>query len=411
MSPCFAAIVLLALVNPISSLERVSSLRNSSLKQNGIASGSRLAVHGGFDQNGLDSGIPRNMKEAGDGLWQYDLLTELPSFFQVDIQRANENSQFDLAPEPGDLQTLSALNSISTVPLWNSVVSLDSYPMSPHKGFRIIVNETAKQYSISAMGSRGYQITIYLLLGTLPLLTGFASIRIYLYAFYVVKANKFGRAQIESLLPRTIGSKIHHRHWLTQTALRPFRKENLKTSLSTNRALTKATDPQAALRRLTILIVTMEYQIDDWDIKVDVGGLGVMAQLMSKNLGHQELVWVVLCVGDIDYSEDRRAKAMFVTVFGTHYIVQVQYHQLENITYALLDAPVFRARRKSEPYPCRMDDIGSAIYYSAWYVLLICLSPLSLSSANTPVIHWPTHSAILPLYNPAAKQIPFLLLI
>lgn len=72
----------------------------------------------------------------------------------------------------------------------------------------------------------------------------------------------------------------------------------------------------------------MAYQIDDWDIKVDVGGLGVMAQLMSKNLGHQELVWVVPCVGDIDYPEDRRAKAMFVTIFGTHYAVSSawEYH-------------------------------------------------------------------------------------
>lgn len=191
MFPSFAAIGLLALVNPISSLEHVLSLRNSSLEQNGIASGSRLAVHGAFDQNGLDSGIPSNMKEAGDGLWQYDLMTELPSFFQVHIQRADENSQFDLSTKPGNLQNLSALSNLSIVPLSNSVVSL----ASPYIGFRITVNETAKQYAISAMGSGRYQITIYLLLGTLPILTGFASIRIYLHAFYVVKVNKFGKAQ------------------------------------------------------------------------------------------------------------------------------------------------------------------------------------------------------------------------
>lgn len=247
MFPSFAAIVLLALVNPISSLEHVLSLRNSSLEQNGIASGSRLVVHGAFDQNGLDSGIPSNMKEAGDGLWQYDLMTELLSFFQVHIQRADENSQFDLSTKPGNLQNLSALSNLSIVPLSNSVVSLDSYPASPYIGFRITVNETAKQSSISAMGSGRYQITIYLLLGTLPILTGFASIRIYLHAFYVVKVNKFGKAQIESILPIKIRS----------------RKENLKFSMSTNRALTKPTDPEAVSRRLTILIATMEYLIDD----------------------------------------------------------------------------------------------------------------------------------------------------
>lgn len=277
MFPSFAAIVLLALVNPISSLEHLLSLRNSSFELNGIASGSRLAVHGGFDQNGVDSGLPSNMTEAGDGLWQCDLMTEVPSFFQVHIQRADENSSFDLYTEPGDLPNLSAFSNLSIVPLSDSVVSLDSYPTSLHIGFRITVNETAKQYSISAMGSRRYQITIYLLHGTLPILTGFASIRIYLHAFYVVRVSKFGQAQIESILPIKIRSKVQHRHWLPETASRPFREKNLKFSTSTNRALTVPIDPQAVSRRLTILIATLEYLIDDWDIKVDVGGLGVMA--------------------------------------------------------------------------------------------------------------------------------------
>lgn len=57
---------------------------------------------------------------------------------------------------------------------------------------------------------------------------------------------------------------------------------------------------------------------------------------------------------------------MVVTILGNPYEVQVQYHQLNNITYVLLDAPVFRKQTKTEPYPPRMDDLDSAIYYSAW---------------------------------------------
>lgn len=215
MFSSFAAIVLLTLVIHISSMEHVLSFRNSSLKQNGIASGSRLSIHGG-----LDSGIPSSMKE-GDGLWQYDIMTELPSFFLVYSQRVNENPLFDLSLERGDIQNLSV--NISKVPLLVSRVSLNNYPRSPYIAFRVTVNETAKQYSISAMGSRRYQITIYLLLGTLPILTGFASIRIYLYTFYVVKVNKFGQTQIENILPITIQSKMHNRHWLPRTASFPFR--------------------------------------------------------------------------------------------------------------------------------------------------------------------------------------------
>jgi alpha-1,3-glucan synthase len=70
--------------------------------------------------------------------------------------------------------------------------------------------------------------------------------------------------------------------------------------------------------------------------------------------------------GGIDYPPDIAADPMLVTVLGSSYEVQVQYHRLRNITYVLLDAPVFRGQSKSEPYPPRMDDLNSAIYYSAW---------------------------------------------
>ncbi|KAL1885285.1 Cell wall alpha-1,3-glucan synthase ags1 [Paecilomyces lecythidis] len=110
----------------------------------------------------------------------------------------------------------------------------------------------------------------------------------------------------------------------------------------------------------------MEYDIEDWDIRIKIGGLGVMAQLMGKSLGHQNLIWVVPCVGDIDYPEDETADPMEVKILGNIYSIKVQYHILRNITYVLLDAPIFRSQTKSEPYPPRMDDLHSAIYYSAW---------------------------------------------
>ncbi|OKL57513.1 hypothetical protein UA08_07117 [Talaromyces atroroseus] len=110
----------------------------------------------------------------------------------------------------------------------------------------------------------------------------------------------------------------------------------------------------------------MEYDIEDWDIKIKIGGLGVMAQLMGANLRHQNLIWVVPCVGGIDYPLDQVAEPMRITVLDQTFLVHVQYHYFRNITYVLLDAPIFRAQTKSQPYPARMDDLDSAIYYSAW---------------------------------------------
>ena len=61
-----------------------------------------------------------------------------------------------------------------------------------------------------------------------------------------------------------------------------------------------AADAGSPARR-TVLVATVEYEIEDWAIKIKIGGLGVMASLMAKNLGHQNLIWVVPCAGDVNY--------------------------------------------------------------------------------------------------------------
>ena len=147
-------------------------------------------------------------------------------------------------------------------------------------------------------------------------------------------------------------------------------------------------------RRRTVLIATLEYDIADWNIKIKIGGLGVMAQLMAKNLGHQDLVWVVPCVGDIDYPKDGNAEPIEVTILEQKYSIDVTYHQYDNIKYILLDAPVFRQTTK-EPYPARMDDLESAIFYSAWnqcIAQVITRFPIDLYHIND------YHGALAPIY-------------
>lgn len=57
---------------------------------------------------------------------------------------------------------------------------------------------------------------------------------------------------------------------------------------------------------------------------------------MGKALGFQNLIWVVPCVGGIEYPRDEPAESMFVQILGNEYEVEVQYHQLRNITYGTL---------------------------------------------------------------------------
>ena len=79
-----------------------------------------------------------------------------------------------------------------------------------------------------------------------------------------------------------------------------------------------------------------------------------------------DLIWVVPKVKDLEYPPGDAADPIEVIIFGEPYLIEVEYHVLDNITYVILDSPVFRAQTKADPYPARMDDLSSAIFYSTW---------------------------------------------
>lgn len=78
------------------------------------------------------------------------------------------------------------------------------------------------------------------------------------------------------------------------------------------------------------------------------------------------IVLTAASIGGIDYPVDSPAESIAIKILGSMYEIKTQYHVVENITYVLLDAPVFRQQTKADPYPPRMDDLESAVYYSAW---------------------------------------------
>jgi alpha-1,3-glucan synthase len=114
------------------------------------------------------------------------------------------------------------------------------------------------------------------------------------------------------------------------------------------------------------LIATLEYEIIDWKLKVKIGGLGVMSSLMGKSMTDVDLIWVVPKVKDVEYPPGEPIEPIEVIIFGEPYLIEVEKHILDNITYVILDSPVFRAQTKADPYPARMDDLSSAIFYSTW---------------------------------------------
>jgi alpha-1,3-glucan synthase len=213
--------------------------------------------------------------------------------------------------------------------------------------------------------------------------------------FYQVKLNKIGVANKRRSLPlfKNRSSVANGDTGLLKQLWGTVNPRNHSRQVSNNSIPLITTAAEGPRRK--VLIATMEYDIEDWQIKIKIGGLGVMAQLMGKNLGHQDLIWVVPCVGGIVYPTDQEADPMEVTILGKPYDIQVTYHVLRNITYVLLDAPVFRAQSKSEPYPPRMDDLDSAVYYSAWNQ---CIA-LAVKRFEVDLYHINDyHGAAAPLY-------------
>ena len=219
----------------------------------------------------------------------------------------------------------TVLDLLSPVSLLKNVVWITDYPPAPHLAYRINVNDGTLRYSLIPTGSRTAQILILTLLAVIPLLTAVAGVWAYQHAFYHVKMNRVGQTEKHGFLPFARPREFHFERWVPEKLSKHLQKHDL---VSENHQSDQTGINQVATiasqHRRTVLIATMEYDIEDWAIKIKIGGLGVMAQLMSKHLQHEDLIWVVPCVGGIDYPIDQRAKPMTVTILDVEYTIQVQ---------------------------------------------------------------------------------------
>ncbi|KAL8948183.1 MAG: hypothetical protein Q9222_005608 [Ikaeria aurantiellina] len=326
-------------------------------------------IHGTYNSFGYDNGLRHTMQQNGTGIWIFDFMTEWPTVFQLNAWGINPDGTPDLTRVFGDPDYDGVLDRLSPVSLLENIVNVTDYPPAPFVAYQISANDGSLRYNLKPIGLRRDQMIIYFLLMFLPILTSLVGVLIYRHVFYALKVNEVGKPENRSILPTSIRSSPQISRYIERSSSLVSKFSRHRKSPPAGSTEYDSVDLFEAVsntRRRTVLIATMEYDIEDWGIKIKIGGLGVMAQLMGKHLAHQELIWVIPCVGGVDYPSDYRAEPMRITILGEERIVQVNYHKLRNITYVCLDAPIFRSQTKAEPYPARMDDIESAIYYSAW---------------------------------------------
>ena len=350
--------------------------------------------NGPYNEYGYDGGLDNVMKlDEETGNWKYHFTSEWPAVGQLNIWGINPDGQPDQSWVLGDIDYDHVLDRMPPSSLSATLINMSLAPSDGHLSWEININDATQRYELIAVGNQKIQIAMYVLFWLIPVITGSACVYIFMKSFYKVKFNQNGISEKRGLAPMVLLKKFKMSHNSDEENNGGFLRRAAKSTFM--QSTTALGGLAATDKRRMVLIATMEYDISDWAIKIKIGGLGVMAQLMGKTLGHQDLIWVVPCVGGVDYPVDQVAEPMTVTILGNEYKVEVQYHKLNNITYVLLDAPVFRQQSKSEPYPARMDDLDSAIYYSAWNQCIaeaIKRFPIDLYHIND------YHGSLAPLY-------------
>lgn len=350
-----------------------------------------IHLHGEYNEWGYDAGVRSTMSLVGNSTWEMHYMYEWPAQVQVNVWGINPDGQPDESFIYGDIDDDGILDRLSPSSLSSNVLNMTSAPTWPHLSYKLVVNDATWQIKAVPSGTVYLQIFLFFLLALLPIVLAALAGWIYVRGFYQVKVNKRGfKTSPKNWL--SIGGILGH------DSSSGEKKEKYSIALraiSPSPASTPVPAIKAPGEKRTVLIATMEYNIDDWGISIKIGGLGVMAKLMSSALADVNLIWVVPCVGGIDYPMDEPAESMFVQIMGESYEVHVQYHRCKNITYVILDAPIFRQQTKAEPYIARMDDVESGILYAAWNS---CIAetmrrfPVDIYHIND------YHGAIAPLY-------------
>lgn len=264
--------------------------------QHGDASSSMYArrfphvhVQGPWNQYGFDAGLSDTM-QLDQNNWTFELTSEWPTEVIFNVWGMNPDGLPDKTRAYGDIDDDHVLDLVPPDSLATNVVNLSTPPGMPFTSWKLQLNDGNLSYDMAPSGSAYRQIAVFILLALVPILSSIIAMWAFWFSFYQVKHNKVGVMEMN-----TLGGFAQARAPFQRLASRRDSIASRRQSFSDNNP--NATGLQASMGsddRRTVLIATMEYEIDDWDIKIKIGGLGVMARLMGQNLGHQNLIWVVV---------------------------------------------------------------------------------------------------------------------
>jgi alpha-1,3-glucan synthase len=344
----------------------------------------QLLIRGPYNQWGFDQGLPSKMELNQDGKWELEIMAAWPTYVQVNVWGYDD---FFYGDTDGD----GVLDRLPPNSVAANFLNM-SAPPKPHLAWSLIIDDASMTWSLEPRGEATVGAIMYSLLLVIPLITGVLAVLVFMWTFYGIKHNQYG-----------VKAKNHTNYFPILAAFGNKSTTDIKDGMGMSEKIFGHKQSAEAIgwpeikdKRRKVLIATLEYEIIDWKLKVKIGGLGVMSSLMGKAMTDVDLVWVIPKVKDLDYPAGDPAEPIEVIIFGEPYLIEVETHQLDNITYIILDSPVFRAQTKSDPYPSRMDDLSSAIFYSTWNQ---AIAATLRRHADVDIYHINDyHGALAPIY-------------
>ncbi|KAJ4474841.1 modular protein with glycoside hydrolase family 13 and glycosyltransferase family 5 domains [Lentinula aciculospora] len=326
--------------------------------------GNNQGVNSQFTLRSDNSSSSSSMSSGDSGnLWELKIMAAWPTFIELNVWGFGVADYYY-----GDTDDDGVLDRLPPNTEAPNYVNM-SAPPYPYLSWSILVDDSTMRWTLQPRGRAMISMVVYSLLVSVPLITGTLAVLIFMIVFYGVEHNKYGVGLKSKYLPifrhqkKPISADLNSELALVDSKLAHTAVQKSKHS-GRHPIIGWPEDPQK-LRR-TALIATLEYEIVDWNLKVKIGGLGVMSSLMGKAMTDVDLIWVVPKVKDLEYPAGDPDEPMEVVIFGETYLVDVEIHVAGHIIYVILDSPVFRAQTKADPYPSRMDDLSSAIFYSTW---------------------------------------------
>lgn len=179
------------------------------------------------------------------------------SVAQINVWGINPDGQPDQTMVLGDIDGDSVLDRLPPSSLVSVTLNITEAPPKPYIAWRYHVDDGNLRFRLEPQGNMWLQLSIYVIFWAVPLISGALVARGFIFGFYQVKFNKLGAVtQKIGLLPTAIK--------------RPFKAQNLPSLLRPQpRFLQVEQKPVVdVIGQRTVLIATMEYDIEDWGIKI-----------------------------------------------------------------------------------------------------------------------------------------------